>query len=76
MTCRDIYLSYTMTTFFVRIKLVFISFRMDTWHPSALPICRISLYTGMHGATVYFLKSYKVSKINMEYDTGSHIPFI
>ena len=59
-----------MTTFFVRTKLVFISYRMDTWHPSALLIYRMSLY--MLG--VYFFKSYKVSKINMEYD--SHIPII
>ena len=72
MTCRVIYLSYDryMTTLFVQTKLVFISYRMDTWHPSALPIYRMSLY--MHG--VYFFKSYKVSKINMEY--YSHIPFI
>ncbi len=62
-----------MTTFFVQTNLVtvpvFISYRMDTWHPSELPIYRMSLY--MHG--VYFFKSYKVSKINMKYD--SHIPF-
>ncbi len=72
MTCRDIYLSYDryMTKYFVRIKLVFISYRRDTWHPSALPTYRMSLY--MHG--VYFFKSYKVSKINMEND--SHIPFV
>ena len=72
MTCRVIYLSYDryMTTFFVRTKLVFISCRMDIWHPSALLIYRMSLY--MH--RVHFFKSYKVSKINMEYD--SHIPFI
>ena len=63
-----------MTTFFVQTKLVFISYRMDTWHPSALPIYRISLSlsSSMHG--VYFLKSYNVSKINMEYD--SHIPYL
>ena len=72
MTCRVIYLSYDryMTTFFVRTKLVFISYRMDIWHPSALLIYRMSLY--MH--IVHFFKSYKVSKINIEYD--SHIPFI
>ena len=72
MTCRVIYLSYDryMTTSIVRTKLVFISYRMDIWHPSALLIYRMSLY--MH--RVHFFKSYKVSKINMEYD--SHIPFI
>ena len=74
MTCGDIYLSYDryMTTFVVpsRTKLVFISYRMDIWHPSALLIYRMSLY--MH--RVHFFKSYKVSKINMEYD--SHKPFI
>ena len=72
MTCRVIYLSYDtyMTTFFVQNKLVFISYRMDTWHPSALLIYRMSLY--IHG--VHLFKSYKASKINMEYD--SHIPFI
>jgi hypothetical protein len=43
---------------------------MDIWHPSALLINRMSLY--MH--RVHFFKSYKVSKINMEYD--SHIPII
>ncbi len=51
-------------------KFVFISYRMDTLHPSELPIYRTSL--SMHG--VYFLESYKVSKINMEYD--SHVPYI
>ena len=74
MSCHNtvIYLSYDryMTTVFVRTKLGFISFRMDIWLPSALLIYRLSLY--MHG--VHFFKSYKVSKINMEYD--SHIPFI
>ncbi len=74
MTCRVIHLAYDryMTTIFVRTKLVFISYRMDTWHRSALPIYRMSLYRDMHG--VYCFKSYKVSKINTEYD--SHIPFI
>ena len=72
MTCRVIYLAYDryMTIFFVRTKLVVISYRMDTWHPSALQIYRMSLY--MHG--LYFFKSYMVSKINTEYD--NHIPFI
>ena len=72
MTCRVIYLSYYryMTSFFVLTKHVFIFYGMDTWHKSALPIYRMSLYM----RRVYFLKSYKVSKINMEYD--SHIPFI
>ena len=75
MTCCVIYLSYDryMTTFFVQTKLVFISYRMDIlawhWHPSVLLMYRMSLH--MHG--VHFFKSYKVSKINMEYD--SHIPF-
>ncbi len=39
-------------------------------HVVRIPDDRMSLY--MH--RVYFFKSYKVSKINMEYD--SHIPFI
>ena len=46
MTCRGIYLSYDryMTTSIVRTKLVFISYRRDIWHPSALLIYRMCLY--------------------------------
>jgi hypothetical protein len=70
LSCRIPVIWQVYDKIFVLTKLMFISYRMDTWNPSALPIYRMCL--SMHG--VYFLESYKVSKINMEYD--SPIPFI
>ncbi len=45
-------------------KLMFLSYRVSTWHPSKLPMHTVSLY--IRGD--YFLKSYTVFKTAVIYD--------
>ncbi len=66
MTYRFIYLSYIwhMTLICFPIKLMFLSHRVGIWHPSKLPIHKMSLY--LRGD--YFLKRYTVLKMAVVYD--------
>ena len=72
MTYRFIYLSYTwyMTRIYFPTKLMFLSYRVDIWHPAKLQIYIMSLY--IRGE--FFLKSYTILKIAVVYD--KHIPVI
>ncbi len=66
MTSQFIYLSYIyyMSLIYSPTKLVSLSYRVGVWHPSKLPIQKMSLY--IRGD--YFLKRYSVLKMAVVYD--------